>query len=410
MAQQTAGKRSMKRVLIFSAAVGGGHLAAANAIQELIESSGHQASVIDGPGKMSRRLNRIIISFYHWQLDHAPWSYSFGFWLLSLWPITVFVRWLAGRFWGATLLRTIELENPDVIVSTYPVVTAVLGCLAKAGRLRAPVVATAIDFGVHPMWVSPDIDLHLVVSDLAREQAERAGGQARVVRLPIGKHFECPISREAARRRLGLPDDAFIPLIVGGAWGVGHLEWATRIAVESGAYPVVVTGQNAMLRHRLEAAWGGHGAARVIGWTDQMPLLMSAADCLFQNAGGVTCLEAMALGLPIVLYHPIPGHGVLNVRCMERARAAYWARSADDLRRLLLRVESRRDALVPPRREGVMLTAAMILDPPRFRRDPRTISPWPALTRQPVFVTVTLLLLLWFAFSPIGRLLEASIW
>jgi UDP-N-acetylglucosamine:LPS N-acetylglucosamine transferase len=35
----------------------------------------------------------------------------------------------------------------------------------------------------------------------------------------------------------------------------------------------------------------------VIGWTDQMPALMSASDAPVENAGGLTCMEAFAVGL-----------------------------------------------------------------------------------------------------------------
>ena len=109
-----------------------------------------------------------------------------------------------------------------------------------------------MDYGVHPMWVSPDIDLHLVVSQHSRKLAEQAGGQSRVVRLPVGERFQLVLSRADARIELGLPLDAFIPLIVGGAWGVGDIEGTAAAAVDAGVYPVVVTGQNHELRAQLE--------------------------------------------------------------------------------------------------------------------------------------------------------------
>ena len=42
----------------------------------------------------------------------------------------------------------------------------------------------------------------------------------------------------------------------------------------------------------------------VIGWTDEMPALMAAADALVENAGGLTCMEAFAVGLPVITYLP----------------------------------------------------------------------------------------------------------
>jgi len=47
----------------------------------------------------------------------------------------------------------------------------------------------------------------------------------------------------------------------------------------------------------------------VIGLDDDMPSLMVAADALVENAGGLTCMEAFATGLPVITYLPIAGHG-----------------------------------------------------------------------------------------------------
>ena len=405
--ERIAADRSIKSVLIFSAAIGGGHLAAARSIQELTEAAGHHAVVIDGPGKMSNRLNNFLVNFYHWQLNHAPWSYSFGFWLLSLRPVTATIRCLAGFFWGKMLLRPVEQSNPDVIISTYPVVTAALGRLAQAGRLRAPVIAVVMDYGVHPMWVSPDIDLHLVVSQQSRKLAEQAGGQSRVVRLPVGERFQLAPSRANARIELGLPLDAFIPLIVGGAWGVGDIEGTTAAAVDAGVYPVVVTGQNQELRAQLEGRFSAQ--ARILGWTDKMPLLLRAADCLIQNAGGVTCLEASEVGVPIVIYQPIPGHGMLNARTMERAGAAHWARSTAELELLFRQAASGALSLAPPRHEGARLSASLLLAPPRLKREPPAPQIQSAWTRRPAMFLMALLIVFWLSFSSTGTLLAARV-
>jgi UDP-N-acetylglucosamine:LPS N-acetylglucosamine transferase len=37
--------------------------------------------------------------------------------------------------------------------------------------------------------------------------------------------------------------------------------------------------------------------------------LMAAADALVENAGGLTSKEALRVGLPVVAFRPIAGHG-----------------------------------------------------------------------------------------------------
>ncbi|MEE3921714.1 hypothetical protein V2I01_36055 [Micromonospora sp. BRA006-A] len=45
-----------------------------------------------------------------------------------------------------------------------------------------------------------------------------------------------------------------------------------------------------------------------------MPALMRAVDVMVENAGGLTCQEALAAGLPVVTYRPIAGHGAPTPR------------------------------------------------------------------------------------------------
>jgi hypothetical protein len=62
---------------------------------------------------------------------------------------------------------------------------------------------------------------------------------------------------------------------------------------------------------------------------------MAASDVLVANAGGLTCLEAFAAGLPVVMFDPLPGHGEDNGRHMERAGMVTAAASGPDLRAML---------------------------------------------------------------------------
>jgi hypothetical protein len=62
-----------------------------------------------------------------------------------------------------------------------------------------------------------------------------------------------------------------------------------------------------------------------------MPALMAASDALVQNAGGLTCMEAFAAGLPVVSFEPIAGHGKDNAEQMAEAGVAAYAADDDEL-------------------------------------------------------------------------------
>ena len=51
---------------------------------------------------------------------------------------------------------------------------------------------------------------------------------------------------------------------------------------------------------------------RVLGYVEDMPAWMGAADLLVSKPGGMTSAEAMASGLPMAIYDPIPGQEERN--------------------------------------------------------------------------------------------------
>jgi UDP-N-acetylglucosamine:LPS N-acetylglucosamine transferase len=59
--------------------------------------------------------------------------------------------------------------------------------------------------------------------------------------------------------------------------------------------------------------------------------LVHASDVVVQNAGGLSSLEAISAGIPVLTYRSIPGHGEANAAALEAAGLAPWIRSERDL-------------------------------------------------------------------------------
>jgi hypothetical protein len=113
------------------------------------------------------------------------------------------------------------------------------------------------------------------------------------------------------------------------------MEEAARIIGQvPGARAVVVTGLNEALRARL-AADRDLAPAIVLGYRHDLLDLIAASDVVIQHAGGVTCLEAFALRTPVLMFHPIVGHGTANAARMAAAGVATVAADARELRALL---------------------------------------------------------------------------
>jgi UDP-N-acetylglucosamine:LPS N-acetylglucosamine transferase len=227
------------------------------------------------------------------------------------------------------LLREIRRFDPDVVVSVFNLASQALGRLRARGRLTCPVVTYLSDPGPHPYWVHPAVDLYLVpLAETARGLtaygARRTAVVAELVRPRFADH---PIGRAEARRRLGLPLDADVVLVSGGSLATGTLQRTVGRLARAGVLPVTLCGTDAVLRRRLSRRRAGVA----LGWTDDVAAVMAAADVLVDNAGGVTCAEALASGLPVVLFRPLPGHGRLSAETLDVAGVAPYARTDHEL-------------------------------------------------------------------------------
>lgn len=390
-----------EKVLILTAAVGGGHEAAGRALWYELEEAGHSVMIGDGLRTMSRVLDWLLVRGYADQVRHAPGSLAAVFAVTSRRAGAAAVQAVVSLLFARRLLGVIREENPDLVISTYPLVAATLGRLRKSGKLRTPAVAIIPDYGSHALWVTPTVDLHLAVYRRSAALVNSAGGQAVVVRLPVTPGFRRTPTPKKAREILGLPREAFVALVVGGAWGIGGLGSIARRAAESGAYAVIVTGNNAELKARLEKELGSRENVRILGWREDMPVLMAASNCLIQNGGAVTCLEAMETGLPILFFEPISGHGELNTRVMEQAGAARWVRTPDGLGALLRSLARGYASLPVPDGERAAPKASVVLDA-LIGASPRPVVPgrWVVVRPRPVLAGVTAIVLCcWLAFS-----------
>lgn len=328
-----------RRVLILSADVGEGHAAAARALAQQIEDSPEQAevTVIDGLAAMGPLLRPVVEDGYRVQLRFFPWTYTVVYWMLEhVRPVRALTRRLLCLLGSRPLAATIAEHRPDVIVSTYPAVTVVLARLRRTGRVDCPTVATITDLTGLFFWAQPGIDMHLVMYEESRPSVERIAGpgSVKLVKPLISAEFLTPRCPTESRRALGLPEDGRMVVVSGGGWGVGDIVGAVREFVEVGEVTSIVclAGRNDVLHKRLSDDFAGEERVHVYGFTDKMPQLLAAADVLVHSTGGVTCLEAMATGTPVVSYGLPVGHARLNTREMAALDLVRLAHDTDELR------------------------------------------------------------------------------
>ena len=197
-------------------------------------------------------------------------------------------------------------------------------------------MATITDLTGLFFWAQPGIDMHLVMYDESVPSVERiaGAGSVQLVSPLISAEFLQPRSPAEARRSLGLPEEGRVVVVSGGGWGVGDVAGAVREFTrvpEVGAI-VCLAGRNDHLADRLRRDFDGDERVHVYGFTDRMPDVLAAADVLVHSTGGVTCLEAMAAGTPVVSYGLPVGHARINTRAMAALDLLLLANDKDELR------------------------------------------------------------------------------
>lgn len=308
-----------KRVLFLISDTGGGHRAGAQAVGAALDE-------IDGETRFEWRIDDIATHCtfplsalgpaYSSALRYAPPIYG------ALFHATngrrryrTLVRFCEPLY--RERLRDVFLQyQPDVIVSVHPLLNhAALRARADAGMQAVPIVTVITDLGrVHEGWLLPEADLTVVPAREVYQRAIERGVPPERLRLlghPIHPRFEDVSGTKAEiRKKLSLPETGAIALLMAGGEGGGKLLPTTMGLAKSGLdfHLVVVTGRNAALKQKLEElAPSLPVSMTVLGFRNDVPELMRAADLLVTKAGPGTIAEASVAEVPVVVYDYVPG-------------------------------------------------------------------------------------------------------
>lgn len=305
------------RYLVLTASMGSGHNQVARELAARLAGAG-EVRIVDLLDILPAGIGRALCDGYGGMLRAAPWLYEGIFQTFFVprgqhQPSTSPLVALAAR-----RLRPLLADyRPTAVVSTFHLAGQVAGRLRAHGRLTAPSIVLITEPAAHKLWLHPATDLFICPYPAVAAEARSRTGRPAVAPGPlIDARFSRCTDSEAGRRALGLGPDEQAVLVSTGSWGVGDaVGTADRLAGLDGVRPVVLCGRNERLRQTLSAA----GRCLALGWRDDLPDLFAAAAVLVDNAGGETCAEAFAAGLPVVTYRPLPGHGRLGVRALGAA-------------------------------------------------------------------------------------------
>src|SRR6202048_847624 len=308
-----------KRVLFLISDTGGGHRAGAQAIGAALDE-------IDGLTRFEWRIDDIATHCtfplsklgpaYSAALRYAPPIYGALYYATNGRRRYKTIVRFCEPLYRERLREVFTQYQPDAIVSVHPLLNhAALRARADAGMQHVPIVTVITDLGrVHEGWLLPEADLTVVPAREVYQRAIERGVPPERLRLlgpPIPPRCEeVSGSKAEIRKNLGLPEKATIALLMAGGEGGGKLLPTTLGLAKAGLdyHLVVVTGRNAALKQKLEElAPSLPTPMTVLGFRNDVPELMHAADLLVTKAGPGTIAEASVAEVPVVVYDYVPG-------------------------------------------------------------------------------------------------------
>ncbi len=313
-----------KRVLVLSAAVGAGHMRAAQAVELALRQTDLSAQVsnIDVLTLTNAAFRRIYGEAYLDLVNKAPHVLGLFYDLMDR-PRKAdskrdALRTLVDRI-NLTKLTDVLTETPwDVIVNTHFLPAELIAGLRRRRKLKTPQMTVTTDFETHRMWVNTPCDLFTTATAEAAAYLASFGVDAdsiRVTGIPIHPNFSKPAARAECLAAQGLVGDRPVILQLAGGFGVGPVEKIFRSLLEV-KHPIeiaVVTGRNAKAKAQIEQIEvPNRHRVKVLGFTDKIDELMGAADIVVSKPGGLTTSECLARGAAMAVVNPIPGQESRN--------------------------------------------------------------------------------------------------
>lgn len=317
----------MKRLLFLIADTGGGHRAAAAAVERqlLATSPGDCEITILDPFTSARpRLIGGTAGLYGPITRHARWLWGGLYHSTNSRSAVALLERTVLRSVTTAVAEAIEQIDPDCVVSFHPLLNHISVRAVRRRQRRIPVITVITDLvDIHVAWACREVDAVVVPSPGGLDHCRRAGipaSRCHDFGLAVDRRFTelrgDPAGIAALRERLDLRAGSFVVLVCGGADGSGGLARHAR-AIASAPLDVevvVICGRNERARAGLDGLHTGAGRpVRVLGYVTNMAEWMRASDVVVSKAGPGTIAEALCCGLPLLLVWYLPGQERGNV-------------------------------------------------------------------------------------------------
>lgn len=341
------------KILIFYASYGGGHLKAAESINECIlnnyKDKNIEVELIDCMKYVNKAIEKMTTAAYREMAKKMPWAWGKIYNDSQKGPLA-HISSRSNKIMAIKLLRLLREKQPDLIISTHPFGSQMCSYLKRKRKINAKIATILTDFAPHSQWLvgSDYTDYFFVAHDkmksyLLSQNIEE--NKIFVTGIPLSNKFLCKYDRNDVLKNFELKDNKFNILFFGGGeFGLGKtrtveiFEEFSKFAKSRDFQVIGIAGKNEKMKLSFENIVRENNCeenVKVLEFTNKVPELMSISDLVVTKPGGMTTTESLASELPMIIINPIPGQEVENAEFLESKNIAIWIRKDDDVNEVL---------------------------------------------------------------------------
>lgn len=343
-------------LLILSSNNGAGHNSAGRAILEEAHGRGIPGAMVDALSLDAPWKSKAVAEIHIQGALHAPRLFEVGNRLAEKAGER---EGLSGCYrlnahYAEKLWQYIREGGYDTVICTHVFPALTMTEIRRRLQPGLPAYFVATDYGCAPYVCETELDGYFIPHpSLRRRFLDEGVPFSRIVPtgIPVVRRFweRCP--KAEARRRLGLPEEGQVVLVMTGSMGFGNAEGEVLSlyrALQGKARILVMGGSNEKLKTTLRREFGD--TITVLDYTREVPLYMDAADVLITKPGGLSTTESAVCRIPTVLTAPIPGWEEENVAFFVSHGLARFAVEPEEIALEVCRLLED-----PSAREGMML-------------------------------------------------------
>ena len=326
------------KILILSCNTGEGHNSCAKALQIAMQRRGISCEIQDTLALVSEGLSQRVGDAYLFSTRGSLFEfvYKFGGFVsnnIDAWQSLVYG---ANRLYAKKLYDHIKKHHIDVVVCVHLFPAEAITALKRNMHMDIPSYFIMTDYTCIPFLQETDMDYYIIPHEhLIEEFVEKGLPREKIV--PIGipvdeKKFSTRLPKLKARGLLthsypNLRSNGHWYLVMSGSMGFGNMEQLIEQLVKD-IRPkdsiICVCGRNEGLLHSLQEQFAEQHQLCLLGFTNQVSILMDAADVIFTKPGGITSTEAIVKNIPIIHTHPIPGLENHNAHFFHQHGMSYF--------------------------------------------------------------------------------------